>query len=140
AGDDRVEIEIPGYARATVVLAAAYPPAPPPALAPLTAPRPTPIDAATMYRDRWMFHGPAYQGVTALGPMGDDGVDGVIEALPAPGALLDCAGQLMGWWVMDREQLDRLAMPVRIARLAFFADEPAPGVRVACRVRIREVG
>jgi phosphopantetheinyl transferase len=72
--------------------------------------------------------------------MGDDGVDGVIETLPAPGALLDCSGQLMGWWVMDRETLDRLAMPVRIARLAFFADEPAPGTRVACRVRIREVG
>jgi phosphopantetheinyl transferase len=86
-----------------------------------------------------MFHGPAYQGVAELGPMGDDGVDGVIEVLPAPGALLDCAGQLMGWWVMQTEAVDRLAMPVQIARIAFFAAPPAAG-RVACRVRMREVG
>jgi phosphopantetheinyl transferase (holo-ACP synthase) len=74
-----------------------------------------------------------------MGPMGDDGVDGVIEVLPAPGALLDCAGQLMGWWVMQHEAVDRLAMPVRIERIALHGAEPTTG-RIDCRVRVRELG
>ncbi|HTJ43577.1 MAG TPA: beta-ketoacyl synthase N-terminal-like domain-containing protein, partial [Kofleriaceae bacterium] len=124
---DRIDVELAGYSRATIVFANAYPTAPKPSLAPLTHPRATPITADRLYADRWMFHGPAYAGVVAMGPMGDDGVDGAIETLPAPGALLDCAGQLMGWWVMDHETIDRLAMPVHLAKLSFFADHPAPG-------------
>jgi acyl transferase domain-containing protein/phosphopantetheinyl transferase (holo-ACP synthase) len=137
---DRVDVEIPGYSRATVRLADDYPPPPAPSLAPLVAPRDPPVTAERLYADRWMFHGPQYAGVAAMGPMGDDGVDGEIEVLPAPGELLDCAGQLMGWWVMQHERVDRLAMPVHLARVAFFADEPAVGARVACRVRIRHLG
>ena len=137
---DRVDVDIPGYARATVRFAERFPDAPQPALAPLAAPRATPVTARRMYDERWMFHGPAYQGVVELGPMGDDGVDGAIEVLPAPGALLDCAGQLMGWWVMQTERVDRLAMPVKIDRIALYAPDPAVGERVACRVRIRHVG
>jgi 3-oxoacyl-(acyl-carrier-protein) synthase/malonyl CoA-acyl carrier protein transacylase/phosphopantetheinyl transferase len=139
-GPDTVEVELPGYARATVRLADRYPDAPAPRLAPLARPRPAPFSARTMYDDRWMFHGPGYQGVVELGPLGDDGVDGAIEALPAPGALLDCAGQLMGWWVMHTEPRDRLAMPVRIERIALYGPHPPPGARVECRVRIRHVG
>ncbi len=140
AAADRIDVELPGYARATIVLADRYPEAPPPALAPLRNPRAAPFTAERMYADRWMFHGPRYQGVTTLGPLGDDGVDGAIEVLPAPGALLDCAGQLMGWWVMHTEARDRLAMPVRIARISLFAPHPAVGARVACCVRVRHVG
>jgi acyl transferase domain-containing protein/phosphopantetheinyl transferase len=136
---DRVDVEIPGYSRATVVLADRYPVPRSPALAPLANPRATPITADRMYIDRWMFHGPAYQGVSQMGPLGDDGVDGTIDVLPAPGALLDCAGQLMGWWVMNHETADRLAMPVRLERVELFGPEPTSGERIACRVRIREL-
>ena len=139
-GADRVDVELAGYARATVVLAERYPAAPAPTLAPLDNPRAAPLTAERMYAERWMFHGPAYQGVAALGPIGDDGVDGEITVLPAPGALLDCAGQLMGWWVMHTTPRDRLAMPVRIDRIEFYGPEPAIGDRVACGVRIRHVG
>jgi phosphopantetheinyl transferase len=136
----RVDVEIPGYARSTVVLAARYPEAPSPVLPALTRPRPAPFSARTMYDERWMFHGSRYQGVTELGPVGDDGIDGAIDVLPAPGALLDCAGQLMGWWVMHTESRDRLAMPVHIARIALFGPEPQIGQRVPSRVRMRGVG
>jgi acyl transferase domain-containing protein/phosphopantetheinyl transferase (holo-ACP synthase) len=139
ASGDRVDVEIPGYARATVVLADRYPPAPAPVLAPLVRPRAAPFSARTMYDERWMFHGPQYQGVSELGRVGDNGIDGAIDVLPAPGALLDCAGQLMGWWVMHTETHDRLAMPVRIERIALFGPEPVAGRRVACRVRMRHV-
>ncbi len=135
-----VDVDLPGYARATIRFAATYPAAPRTALAPLTNPHPAPHTAEQMYGDRWMFHGPAYQGVTSLGPVGDDGVDGFITTLPAPGALLDCAGQLMGWWVMHTETRDRLAMPVHIARIELFDAHPAPGELVYCGVRMREVG
>jgi acyl transferase domain-containing protein/phosphopantetheinyl transferase len=137
---DRVDVEIAGYARATVRLADGFPAAPEAALAPLANPRATPVTAERLYADRWMFHGSQYQGVVAMGPMGDDGVDGTIEVLPAPGALLDCAGQLMGWWVMNHERADRLAMPVKIDRVALFGPEPGVGERVACSVRMRHLG
>jgi phosphopantetheinyl transferase len=139
-GPDLVDVELPGYARATVRLGDRYPAAPAPRLGPLANPRPAPLSAARMYADRWMFHGPRYQGVVELGPLGDDGIDGEILTLPAPGALLDCAGQLMGWWVMHTEARDRLAMPVRVERLALFGPHPAPGGRLGCRVRMRHVG
>jgi phosphopantetheine--protein transferase-like protein len=139
-GPDTVDIDLPGYARATVRFADSFPPAPPPHLPPLSNPRPAPFSARRMYDDRWMFHGPRYQGVSMLGPLGDDGVDGEILTLPAPGALLDCAGQLMGWWVMHTEARDRLAMPVRIERISLYGPHPAAGARVACRVRMRHVG
>ena len=140
AGADRVDVDIPGYARATVRFADRYPEPPAPALEPLAQPRTAQMTAREMYDNRWMFHGPAYQGVTELGPVGANGVDGVIDVLPAQGALLDCAGQLMGWWVMQHETRDRLAMPVRIEQIALFAPHPTPGERIACRVRMREVG
>ena len=135
-----VDVDLPGYARATIRFAEAYPPAPRTALAPLTNPRPAPHSAEQMYGDRWMFHGPAYQGVTALGPVGDNGVDGFITTLPAPGALLDCAGQLMGWWVMHTETRDRLAMPVQISRIELFGAHPVPGELVYCGARMHDVG
>jgi acyl transferase domain-containing protein/phosphopantetheinyl transferase (holo-ACP synthase) len=135
--DDRIDVTVGDYARATVRFADRLATAP--AIPPLRNPHPVPMTAREMYDHRWMFHGPAYQGVVELGPMGDNGVDGAIEVLPAPGALLDCAGQLMGWWVMQTEKHDRLAMPMRIQRIALYGPEPAVGTRVACRVRIREV-
>jgi acyl transferase domain-containing protein len=137
---DVVDVELPGYARASVRFADRYPAATTAPLAPLVNPRTPPVTARRMYDERWMFHGPAYQGVVELGPVGDDGVDGAIDVLPAPGALLDCAGQLMGWWVMQHEARDRLAMPVRVERIALLSPPPPAGVRVACRVRMRHVG
>ncbi|HTR50318.1 MAG TPA: beta-ketoacyl synthase N-terminal-like domain-containing protein [Kofleriaceae bacterium] len=136
---DRVDVTVSDYSRGTVRFADEYPPAPAATLEPLRNPHAAPMTARGMYDDRWMFHGPAYQGVSVLGPMGDNGVDGAIDVLPAEGALLDCAGQLMGWWVMQTETHDRLAMPMRIRRIQLFAPEPPIGERVACHVRVRDV-
>jgi phosphopantetheinyl transferase len=46
----------------------------------------------------------------------------------------------MGWWVMQSERADRLAMPVKIERVALFGQAPNVGERVACSVRMRHVG
>src|SRR5262249_39140275 len=126
-----------GYAEATVRFAAAYPAAPPDDTAPLVEPAPAPVAAERLYVDRWMFHGPAYRGVVGLGPIGDDGIRGSIEVGAACGALLDNAGQLFGYWFMLRNEIDRMAMPVAIARIELFGPAPAPGERLDCTVRVR---
>jgi acyl transferase domain-containing protein len=134
---DRVAVQIDGYAEATVRFAAAYPPAPSDDTAPLAGATPAPHTPEQIYADRWMFHGPAYRGIAAVGPMGADGIRGTLETGAATGALLDNAGQLFGYWVMLANAIDRMAMPVAIARLELYGPHPAPGERLACTVRVR---
>jgi phosphopantetheinyl transferase (holo-ACP synthase) len=86
-----------------------------------------------------MFHGPAFQGIVDLGPLGQDGITGTIETGRAPGALLDNAGQLLGYWFMASFHVDSLAMPVRVERIEFYEPEPPAGTRVLCNVRIRDL-
>ncbi len=135
-GSTAVRVSIDGYASATVLVAPSFPAPPPADGRTMSGSRPVGLSAREMYDDRWMFHGPAYQGVVELGSTADDGIEGVLEDLPAPGALLDCAGQLMGLWAMRATETDRLALPTSIRRLRFFGPFPGPGVPVGCRVWI----
>ncbi|MFQ5737970.1 MAG: type I polyketide synthase [Acidobacteriota bacterium] len=144
-GDQRVQVSIQdeegkGYVEGVVQMAPAYPL--PPAFEPprLVNERPVSIDAGQLYRDRWMFHGPRYQGVTRLEAMGDDGIRGSLVACPGKGGLLDNAGQLLGYWVMAQTQVDRLAMPITLDRLNLFGPEPARGTAVDCAVNVRRLG
>ncbi|HEY8544749.1 MAG TPA: beta-ketoacyl synthase N-terminal-like domain-containing protein [Acidimicrobiales bacterium] len=132
----RVRASIDGHARATVVLAPDYPepPADPPTR--LRGERPSHIAADRFYVDRHMFHGPAYQGVRAFLAVGDDGSRAIVKSLPAPGALLDNAGQLMGHWLTSRPDGERLVLPTSIGRIAFFGPHPAPGTLVHCTLRV----
>lgn len=138
-GAERVKVTIEGYADGTVVLASSWPPAPPSDPATFSGSPRTPVPAERLYSDRWMFHGPAYQGIRVISPMGKDGLRGVIETGAAKGALLDNAGQLFGYWVMEHTEVDRMAMPVRIERASFFGPHPEAGERLDCVVRIKEL-
>jgi acyl transferase domain-containing protein/phosphopantetheinyl transferase len=126
------------YARATVLLADAYPA--PPALreSPLTAERRPTVNARALYAQRWMFHGPAYQGVTELTGIAEDGVRGVLTTLAAPGALLDAAGQLLGYWVATQPD-NGLVLPSTIGSISFYAAPPAVGEKFDTVVRVRSV-
>ncbi len=135
-GPNEVEASIEGYVRATVLLAEEPAPPPPPSAAALHDPRPSPIAPGPLYADHWMFHGPTFQGVRAIHALGDDGVDGQIEVLPTPGAFLDNAGQLYGWWVMATADADFLALPQSIERIEFFGPPLPPGTMVDTTVRI----
>jgi phosphopantetheinyl transferase len=86
-----------------------------------------------------MFHGPAFQGVTELGPVADEGMVGELLVPPARGALLDNAGQLLGFWIMMKASRDRLAFPAGIDELHYYGPAPRPGERVRCTVRIASV-
>jgi acyl transferase domain-containing protein len=135
-GVDRVSVELVGYAQATVALRGdELTPSLPSALV-LEREREPSIDARRLYAEHWMFHGPAYQGVVRLGPIGDDGIRGRLRGSDALGSLLDCAGQLLGYWMLAQSK-PTMAMPVRIERLSYEAPTPAPGEEVECTVRIR---
>ena len=136
---DRVSVRVGDFTEGVVRFADSWPEPHAPALAPLTSPAPSDVPAARLYADRWMFHGPAYRGVARIDGVGTDGIDGLLTATAAPGALLDNAGQLMGLWILLNTTVDRLAFPWRIARMAFYGEHPAPGEELVCRVRVQSM-
>jgi hypothetical protein len=138
-GHNRVEVEIRGYASGVVDLDLDYPEAPDADRAPLDAPTRAPLSADRLYAERWMFHGPAYQGVRDVGVLGPGGIRGELVSLAARGGLLDNAGQLLGYWVMQQADVDRLAMPVSLSETRFFGPHPAPGEPLTCTVRVRQL-
>ncbi|CAM2066051.1 Polyketide synthase dehydratase domain-containing protein [Sulfidibacter corallicola] len=138
-GHDRLAISLEGYARAETVLADRYPEAPTVETKTLPDETPTSIDAETLYRERWMFHGPAYQGIETFHGICDGGIRGRLVARQGPGSLLDNAGQLFGYWIMARATVDRLAMPIGLRRILFYGPDPTVGQRLDCTVHIREV-
>jgi phosphopantetheine--protein transferase-like protein len=97
------------------------------------------VPAERLYEDRWMFHGPRYQGVAALGPIADGGIDAVLTAGGDPGAHLDNAGQVMGLWVMIQQERDRLALPIGVESVSFYAPRPDARVPVKAQVRVAHV-
>ncbi|MFD5513446.1 beta-ketoacyl synthase N-terminal-like domain-containing protein [Streptomyces sp. NPDC127051] len=138
-GPGRIRIGLGPYASVVVLLGPghAQPPAPDPA--PLRDPRPAPVSAEALYRDRWMFHGPRFAGVHEVRSVGSDGIRGVLRALPDPGALLDAAGQLFGHWMQLRLPVDRLVFPATVDRIRFYGPPPPPHALVSATARIREV-
>ncbi|MFJ8105700.1 beta-ketoacyl synthase N-terminal-like domain-containing protein [Streptomyces sp. NPDC096132] len=135
-GPDRLAVSFGPRARATVELAARHP-SPPESPWPVPgAERAPDHTAAQLYDERWMFHGPAFQGVTELTAIGDRHVRGVITTPPAPGALLDNVGQILGYWIMATRTERTVVFPVGMRELRFFGPHPAPGTEVGCLVRI----
>ncbi|MFJ3792824.1 beta-ketoacyl synthase N-terminal-like domain-containing protein [Kitasatospora sp. NPDC090091] len=142
AGPGRLAAAFGSYASGTVELADRHPapPAPWPAGPPEdTATRRSPMPAARLYEDRWMFHGPAFQGLTALTELGGRHVRGVITAPSAPGALLDNVGQLLGYWIMATHTERSVVFPVGIRHLRLHGPQPSPGTELDCRIRITAI-
>ncbi|WP_405626165.1 beta-ketoacyl synthase N-terminal-like domain-containing protein [Streptomyces sp. NBC_00016] len=135
-GPDRLAVSFGPRARATVELAAAHPPPPAPWPTDPGAERAPDHTAAQLYDERWMFHGPAFRGVTELGAIGDRHVRGVITTPSAPGALLDNVGQLLGYWIMATRTERTVVFPVGMREMRFHGPHPAPGTEVGCLVRI----
>ncbi|WP_302168864.1 type I polyketide synthase [Streptomyces sp. TBY4] len=139
AGPGRVRVTLGEYADVFVLLGEGYEALPGPDTTPLRDPRPAPVSAEALYRDRWMFHGPRFAGVHEVRSVGADGISGVLRALPDPGALLDAAGQLFGHWMQLRLPVDRLVFPATVDAIRFSGPPPAPYELVGATARIREV-
>ncbi|WP_327356649.1 polyketide synthase [Streptomyces sp. NBC_01304] len=137
AGPGRHTVEFGRHARATLRTAATYEQQP--AGAPWPVPgderQPT-VSAEEMYDERWMFHGPLFRGVTRITALGDRHVRGVLTAPPAPGALLDNVGQLLGYWLMASRSDRTVVFPVGIKELRLHGPHPAPGTALDCHIRV----
>ncbi|ACU36432.1 type I polyketide synthase [Actinosynnema mirum] len=133
---NRIRVVLEGCSQAEVELADQHPAAPEPW--PLDRPERVPdLTAERFYGDRWMFHGPRFQGVTDLIAVGERHVRGTIAPLTAPGALLDNVGQVFGYWVMTELPERTTVFPVRMRHIAFHG--PRPDGPLHCHVRITEV-
>ncbi|MFF7754293.1 beta-ketoacyl synthase N-terminal-like domain-containing protein [Streptomyces sp. NPDC007971] len=133
---DRVAVTFGPTARAVVELAPHHPAPPAPGPRPGAPERAPEHTAAQIYRERWMFHGPAFQGLTKLTAIGDRHIRGVITAPAAPGALLDNVGQLLGYWIMATRTERTVVFPVQMRHMRFHGPHPAPGTQVVCLLRI----
>ena len=138
-GTTLVRSGIDRHARAQVRLADGYPPAPQPAAQPVRGQIPQPIEVERLYEQRHLFHGPEYQGIRSFQAFGTDGVIGRLETKPAPGSLLDNAGQLFGYWFASLVDRDRLVLPTSIDRISFYGPHPEPGVAVDCVVNLTDL-
>ncbi|GGQ41559.1 type I polyketide synthase [Couchioplanes azureus] len=140
AGPGLVTVIFGGYARATVEMAATYPePAERPWTQDPATEFPPTTSAEEMYAERLMFHGPLFQGVTAVHALGDMHVRGIVTAPTPPGALLDNALQLIGNWLITTQPFRTVALPVGLRHVRFYGPPPAPGTAFDCVARVRSI-
>lgn len=137
---DRVRVSLGQYCQAVIELGTRFPNDPGSGWRVDTrAERAPDITAEDLYRQRWMFHGPQFQGVTQLTAIGEQHVRGVITTPTAPGGLLDNVGQLLSYWVQSTQRAKPVVFPSRMRRIRFFGPHPAPGAALECMVWIRSV-
>lgn len=123
------------HARAEVERANAYP-RPPARWPEPVAERPVEVTAREMYERHWMFHGPRFQGVTEITSLGDRHVRATFTTPPAPGALLDNVGQLLGYWLIATHTDQTVVFPAAVEEMVFHGPHPAPGRTLTCHIRI----
>jgi malonyl CoA-acyl carrier protein transacylase/phosphopantetheinyl transferase len=136
-GVNRVKVDIKGHASGVVNFGSAFPP-PREMPSDLSDERPPPIPAARIYSEGWLFHGPQFGGIREVQSVSEQGIRARFEVLPAPGAILDCAGQVVCHWVQLGEDPNRIAFPVSVARITYYSPQPALGDLVDCTARIHE--
>jgi malonyl CoA-acyl carrier protein transacylase len=140
-------------AEGTALFGTEYPRPPEPAPFSLTGERASAWAADRLYSDR-MFHGPSWQGVASVDRCGEDGAAATLEVLssdrffspPRPGAfltdpiVLDAAGQVMGFWAMERLEEGFLVFPYRFEALYLYGPRQEVGRKAACLARTRLEG
>jgi hypothetical protein len=121
----------------------------------LESPRACKFAAGMIYRDQWLFHGPAFQAVVDIGRVAPRGIEGTLRVLPRrglfgegerPGLLtdpvvLDAFTHLFGCWSLDEIGDDKgdVVFPMRMAELSLFDADPGEGADVSCRIRVVDV-
>ena len=96
-----------------------------------------------------MFHGPRFQGVTGVERCGSDGIAGALKVLPldqlvdgaaataflTDPALLDAAGQLVGYWTMETQGSGVNVFPFHVATIDLHGAPLPPGMAASAVVR-----
>ncbi len=133
----------PPEVEATVLLATAYPAAPP-AMAPPAGGEPSRLPADRLYLDA-MFHGPHWQAVRAIDATGPHGIRARLQVLDRPPlaldpVVLDAAGQLVGFWTAERLSRGRVVFPFRLEALDVFGPPRPVGESLTGVAEIALVG
>jgi 4'-phosphopantetheinyl transferase EntD len=130
---------------ATVLLGAGYDAAPPAQTRPAQCAQT--LDAARLYSERRLFHGPRFQGLQGAVELGPLHACATLRVLPAHDwfagqpqpqllcdpALLDAVGQLLGAWAM---QQGSIIFPIGLDRLDLYGPTPAHGTLVPVCVSV----
>ncbi|MDM4721113.1 beta-ketoacyl synthase N-terminal-like domain-containing protein [Micromonospora sp. WMMA1363] len=141
AGPGRFTASFGRYARATIEVAAGYPAESPavwrhdPA-----AEQPLTYSAVQKYAERWLFHGPAFQGITAIHALGQRHIRGLLTTPAAPGALLDNALQCTTHWMLSTQDTRTSILPMALEGARFFGPAPKAGTTVESVTRVRSIG
>lgn len=137
----------------TVILEAQYP-VPPPVPAPkVLDERPSRWEPDRLYTEG-MFHGPSWQGVTAIEGTGPGGVRARLKVLPFAGFLrsrdnprfildpivLDAAGQVIGFWSGEHLEAGNIIFPFRLQALDVYGGHRPEGELVACSASVELIG
>ncbi|MFP5378444.1 MAG: polyketide synthase dehydratase domain-containing protein, partial [Vicinamibacteria bacterium] len=105
--------------------------------------------SARAFYERFAFHGPAFQGVTAVDLVGPRGIEATLTVTALPDldtaalvvdpALLDCAGQLVAFWRLERGAAPDFGLfPFRARRILVARPSGAPGTTLRARASIVE--
>ncbi|GGX67908.1 type I polyketide synthase [Saccharospirillum salsuginis] len=106
-------------------------------------PATNPIPFERVYHDRWLFHGPKYQGLIEAPRLGERGALGRTIAAGGKGALLDGAFQMSGLWFYSFHKDNNVVLPLKIERVelfASFAELQASREPYDCRMSVDRIG
>lgn len=116
----------------------------------LVNPRPFPVEAADLYASRFLFHGPRFCCISAVGPRDEKGMTGELTVLDSSDffastsrpqlltdpVVLDGAGQLVGAFFHGMEGY---VLPVAVEGIEFYRPSPPPGTRVPIRIEFTDI-
>ncbi|WP_437276763.1 acyltransferase domain-containing protein [Sorangium sp. So ce375] len=154
-GDARVRVrlfEVGGPRRhlafeGTVHVSAAPLPAPPPPLPPEPGALPPRVWSAERFYSGFAFHGRSYRGIERVLAVGERSIEAELAITALPGldalelrldpALLDCTGQLVAFWLLERGERQFGVFPFEARRVVWYRRSLPRGGRVRCRGHVR---
>jgi acyl transferase domain-containing protein len=100
--------------------------------------------SAVRFYEEYAFHGPRFRGLSCVDVLAGDRIagDAVVTAfadgsMQLDPALLDCAGQLVAFWLLEQRGDAAFGIfPFAAKRVSLHASPAAPLERIRCRARI----
>lgn len=96
---------------------------------------------------QFAFHGPMFQGLDRVIRVSEDSIqaNAVVTRFTGPDhrdlkldpALLDCAGQLVAFWLLEHGESDFGIFPFHAQSVSLFRQPPSPGMQVRCQGTIQ---
>jgi acyl transferase domain-containing protein len=115
--------------------------------------RPSKLTAESVYAEQWLFHGPAFQAITGVGKVSEQGIEGTVRVLPLEALLsdhqpalfhtdlivIDTFTQLLGCWGLEYLSEGDVVFPLSMEELQIEGDRPPVGTLVDCRITVKEI-